>query len=73
MGRNFSWTAKVNGKQVADGTVSGTDQHTPERVEQDAAVAVSLRADVMPSDVTVTEKKPLRQQIAVARAARNGH
>ncbi|MFJ5644074.1 hypothetical protein [Streptomyces sp. NPDC093223] len=70
MGRNFSWTASVGGKQVADGTVAGRDSHTPDRVKGDAALAVSLEAGVSPRDVTVnvTETKSNRQVVAELRA-----
>lgn len=72
MGRSYAWIARIGGSAVADGTVAGTDKHTPEQVEQEATNAVALRAGVRPEQVTVTveEKKPLRQQIAEARAAR---
>ncbi|MEU1165782.1 hypothetical protein ABZ372_37220 [Streptomyces sp. NPDC005921] len=74
MGKNFSWTAKVDGKAVADGTSSGGDDHTADRVEQEASLNVSLAAGVPRGkvDVTVTERKSNRQQVAEARAARNG-
>ena len=74
MGRNFSWTAKVGGKTVANGTVTGGNNHTAERVKGDAELNVALKAGVSRSDVTVAveEKKSNRQQVAEARAARNG-
>ncbi|MEU2339933.1 hypothetical protein ABZ608_41480 [Streptomyces sp. NPDC013172] len=70
MGRNYSWTARISGQTVADGTVTGTNNHTPDRVEREAALAVSLEAGVDRDQVAVTveEKKPLRQQVAEARA-----
>ncbi|MEW2300259.1 hypothetical protein AB0958_09790 [Streptomyces sp. NPDC006655] len=74
MGRNYAWSARIDGRTVADGTVTGANDHTPDRVEREAQLAVSLKAGVDRGqvDVTVEEKKPLRQQIAEARAARKG-
>ncbi|MET9083731.1 hypothetical protein ABZX77_17860 [Streptomyces sp. NPDC004237] len=74
MGRNYTWTAAVNGRNVATGDASGTNTYTPEDVERDAATKVGIEARVPASAVTVTvvEKKSNRQQVAEARAARQG-
>jgi hypothetical protein len=73
MGRSYSWTARIGGRTVADGTTEGRDDHTPERVQRAASLGVSLEAGVPADqvDVDVTERKSGRQQAAEARAARN--
>jgi len=72
MGRSYSWTARISGRTVADGTEAGGDDYTAERVKRSASSDVSLRTGVPASqvDVDVTERKSVRQQAAEARAAR---
>ena len=74
MGRSYSWTARIGGRTVADGTTAGGDDYTPEAVKRSASSDVSLRAGVSAGqvDVDVTERKSSRQQAAELRAARNG-
>ncbi len=58
MGRSFNWTARVNGRTVADGTTAGRDDCTPKSVETDATTSVAVRTGVHASQikVTVTER-----------------
>lgn len=74
MGRSYSWTARVGGRTVADGTAAGGADYTPERAEREATDNVALRAKVHPDAVSVdvTERKSVRQQAAEARARRRG-
>jgi hypothetical protein len=59
MGRSYSWTARVNGRTVADGTTAGGDDCTPKSVETDATTDVALRTGAHASQikVTVTERR----------------
>lgn len=74
MGRSYSWTARVGGRVVADGTSAGDANHTPETAKRKATSSVALRAGVRDEDVDVdvTERKSVRQQVAEARARKNG-
>jgi hypothetical protein len=74
MGRNFSWTAKVGGKTVADGTASGNDSYTADRVQRDAAIRVGVETGAPTRDikVTVTKQRSNREVVAELRAARKG-
>jgi hypothetical protein len=58
MGRSFTWTARVNGRTVADGTTAGGNDCTPKSVETDATTSVALRTGTHASQikVTVTER-----------------
>ncbi|GLP64284.1 hypothetical protein TUSST3_09040 [Streptomyces sp. TUS-ST3] len=69
MGRSYSWTARVGGRTVADGTAAGGGDYTAEHAEREAAEGVALRAGVRVADVNVsaTERKSARQQAAEAR------
>lgn len=63
MGRSFSWTARVGGRTVADGTTAGGDDYTTERVKREATDSVALRAKVRPDAVSVdvTERRSARK------------
>jgi hypothetical protein len=73
-GRSYSWTARVGGRVIADGTSAGDANHTPESAKRKATLGVALRAGVHTDDVSVdvTERKSSRQQAAEARARKNG-
>jgi len=74
MGRSYSWTARVSRRVIADGTAAGGDDYTPESAEAEMSRRVALRAGLRTDDVDVevTERKSVRQQVAEARARKNG-
>jgi hypothetical protein len=63
MGRSYSWTARVGGRVIADGTAAGDANYTPESAERETTSRVALRAGVHTDDVSVdvTERKSSRK------------